>query len=47
MAAAEWWCAECQTFGGGSPNYMTKEAHIDLVHDGGVAEMCDAENYKE
>lgn len=39
MAEAEWYCHECETHGGGSPNFMTPAEHIDVAHDGGIAEI--------
>lgn len=41
MAKANWYCVECETHGGGPPNYMTKEEHIDAEHDGGIARVID------
>lgn len=42
MAEAQWYCAECETFGGGPPNNMTPEEHIEFAHDGGLARIQDA-----
>lgn len=39
MAIAEWYCHRCETYGGGEPNNMTMEEHIDLQHDGGIVKM--------
>jgi hypothetical protein len=36
---AEWYCHECETFGGGSPNHMTMQEHIDFAHYGGIVQM--------
>jgi len=36
---AEWYCHECDTYGGGSPNYVSMQAHVDFKHDGMIAEM--------
>lgn len=39
MATANWYCHECETFGGGMPNEMTPTEHIDFAHDGGIVKM--------
>jgi hypothetical protein len=39
MVEASWYCYDCDTFGGGPPNNMTMEEHIDYAHDGGIAKM--------
>lgn len=39
MARAEWYCVDCDTFGGGPPNNQSPEEHIDEAHDGGIARI--------
>jgi len=39
MSKAKWYCHGCETHGGGSPNYMTMQEHIDFAHDGGIVRM--------
>lgn len=36
---ASWYCHSCQTYGGGEPNNMTIEEHIDFAHDGYLARV--------
>lgn len=36
---ASWYCCECETYGGGEPNNMTMQEHIDEAHDGYIVEM--------
>lgn len=33
---ARWYCYDCDTYGGGMPNKMSIEEHIDYAHDGGI-----------
>lgn len=39
MSRAKWYCCECSTYGGGLPNNMTMQEHIDFAHDGYIVEM--------
>lgn len=38
-AEAEWYCHDCETYGGGPPNHMSMEEHINFAHNGYMAEM--------
>lgn len=36
---AVWYCHDCETHGGGPPNHMSPQEHIDYAHDGYMAEI--------
>lgn len=37
MATASWYCATCDTHGGGPPCEITPTEHINIEHGGGFA----------
>jgi hypothetical protein len=39
MAKAKWYCHECETHGGGKPNNLTMQEHIDYAHDKSIVRM--------
>lgn len=41
MNEAQWYCADCETHGGGPPNYQTMEEHVEQAHDGVAARMIE------
>ena len=47
MAKSTWYCADCETHGGGPPCEITFQEHIDIAHDGAIARGVAKGDYRD